>query len=141
MTLMARAEAILGLSAAAGGALALQSSAETHELALIGVLGTMSAGMVFAIKALLKSFLEQQKQYTEVLNQRDHDHKELVEDLMHRLAEDREVFLGFRQADAAIHEQLLKGLKDLHTGMQDLHQGQQQLIGVIEEVKRTAGRP
>lgn len=148
MTLMARAEAILGVSAAAGGALALQSSAETHELALIGVLGTMSAGMVFAIKALLKSFLTQQQQYTEVLNKRDHEHKELVESLMHRLAEDRQVFLGFKQSDAAIHQQLLTGLQDLHqghqqllTGLRDLHQGQQKLIGVIDEVKRsTAGR-
>lgn len=129
---MARAEAILGVSAAAGGAFALQSSAETHELALIGVLGTMSAGMVFAIKALLKSFLQQQSRYTEVLSKRDEDHKELVENLMNRLAEDRQVFLGFKQSDAAIHEKLLQGL-------QDLHQGQQRLILVIEEVKRIAG--
>jgi uncharacterized iron-regulated protein len=129
---MARAEAILGVSAAAGGAFALQSSAETHELALIGVLGTMSAGMVFAIKALLKSFLQQQSRYTEVLSKRDEDHKELVESLMNRLAEDRQVFLGFKQSDAAIHEKLLQGL-------QDLHKGQQRLILVIEEVKRIAG--
>jgi uncharacterized iron-regulated protein len=129
---MARAEAILGVSAAAGGAFALQTSAETHELALIGVLGTMSAGMVFAIKALLKSFLQQQSRYTEVLSKRDEDHKELVESLMNRLAEDRQVFLGFKQSDAAIHEKLLQGL-------QDLHKGQQRLILVIEEVKRIAG--
>jgi len=129
---MARAEAILGVSAAAGGAFALQSSAETHELALIGVLGTMSAGMVFAIKALLKSFLQQQSRYTEVLSKRDEDHKELVESLMNRLAEDRQVFLGFKQSAAAIHEKLLQGL-------QDLHKGQQRLILVIEEVKRIAG--
>jgi len=132
LTLMARAEAILGVSAAAGGAFALQSSAETHELALIGVLGTMSAGMVFAIKALLKSFLQQQSRYTEVLSKRDEDHKELVESLMNRLAEDRQVFLGFKQSDAAIHAKLLQVL-------QDLHKGQQRLILVIEEVKRIAG--
>jgi hypothetical protein len=51
---------------------------------------------------------------------------------MNRLAEDRQVFLGFKQSDAAIHEKLLQGL-------QDLHKGQQRLILVIEEVKRIAG--